>query len=50
MVVLYGDISNKINEPKVGFLLNSKGQLILGPNAPELFKSAINSLLSFYKM
>lgn len=50
MVVLYGDMSNKINEPKIGFLLNSKGQLILGPNAPELFKRAINSLLSFYNM
>ena len=39
----------KIIEMKVGFLLNKKGQLILGIKAPKLFKEAIKNLLDFWR-
>lgn len=47
-VVLYGSEEIKIKEEKVGFLLNSKGALILGPIPPNLFSRAINNLKSFW--
>ena len=47
-VVLYGSDEDKIVEIKVGFLLNKKGQLILGIKAPELFKEAIANLKDFW--
>jgi len=48
-VVLYGGKENRIIEIEVGFLLNEKGELILGIKAPELFKEAIKNLLDFWK-
>lgn len=47
-VVLYGSEENEIIEIEVGFLLNQKGQLILGVKAPKLFKEAIKNLLDFW--
>ncbi len=47
-VVLYGGEATKIEEDKVGFLLNSKGALILGPTPPDLFSRAISNLKSFW--
>lgn len=47
-VVLYGSKEEKIIEIEIGFLLNEKGQLILGIKAPKLFKEAIKNLLDFW--
>jgi len=47
-VVLYGGYSTKIYEIEVGFLLNKKGDLVLGVKAPELFKEAIKNLIDFW--
>ena len=47
-VVLYGSKENKIIEIEIGFLLNENGELILGIQAPELFKEAIKNLLDFW--
>ena len=47
-VVLYGGIETKIIEIEVGFLLNEKGDLVLGIKAPELFREAIKNLLDFW--
>ncbi|MEG2402365.1 MAG: hypothetical protein RSB34_05475 [Muribaculaceae bacterium] len=47
-VVLYGSNNNEIVEIEVGFLLNEKGKLILGVQAPNLFKKAIRNLLDFW--
>ncbi len=47
-VVLYGSTEEKIIELEIGFLLNKKGQLILGVKAPKLFKDAISNLLEFW--
>ena len=48
-VVLYGSQEEHIVEVQVGFLLNEKGKLVLGINAPKLFKRAINNLLDYWK-
>ena len=48
-VVLYGSNEESIVEVEVGFLLNAKGKLVLGINAPKLFKHAINNLLDYWK-
>lgn len=48
-VVLYGSKKEQIIEIEVGFLLNENGQLILGIQAPQLFKEAIKNLLDFWK-
>ncbi len=47
-VVLYGSTKEEIIEIEIGFLLNEKGQLILGIKAPRLFKDAITNLLDFW--
>lgn len=47
-VVLYGGTEKKVIEIEVGFLLNEKGDLVLGIKAPELFKEAIKNLLDFW--
>ncbi len=47
-VVLYGSEEEKIVEVQVGFLLNTKGKLVLGVKAPKLFKQAIKNLLDFW--
>ena len=46
-VVLYGSTETQLIEIEIGFLLNQNGQLILGVQAPELFKEAIKNLLDF---
>jgi hypothetical protein len=48
-VVLYGSTEEQLIEIEIGFLLNERGQLILGVKAPELFKEAIKNLLDFWK-
>jgi hypothetical protein len=48
-VVLYGSNEEKITEVKIGFLLNEKGKLILGVQAPKLFREAIKNLLDYWK-
>ncbi|MBQ9254176.1 MAG: hypothetical protein IJ180_05310 [Bacteroidales bacterium] len=48
-VVLYGSNEESVIEVEVGFLLNAQGKLILGINAPKLFKRAINNLLDYWK-
>jgi hypothetical protein len=47
-VVLYGSEEEEIAEIKIGFLLNRQGKMILGINAPNLFKEAIKNLLDYY--
>jgi hypothetical protein len=47
-VVLYGSKETKIVELKISFLLNQNGELILGVQAPELFKTAIKNLKDFW--
>ncbi len=47
-VVLYGGTAKKVVEIEVGFLLNEKGDLILGIRAPRLFREAIKNLLDFW--
>lgn len=48
-VVLYGGDEEQIVEVEVGFLMNGKGKLILGINAPKLFRQAIKNLLDYWK-
>lgn len=47
-VVLYGSKEKRIIEIEVGFLLNERGELVLGIKAPELFKEAIKNLIDFW--
>jgi len=47
-VVLYGGYETKVSEPEIGFLLNRKGDLVLGNNPPELFKDAVENLIDFW--
>jgi hypothetical protein len=48
-LVLYGGKEKAVHEVKVGFLLNEEGYLVLGIQAPELFKDAIKNLLDYWK-
>jgi len=45
-VVIAGDKKESIEEKEIGFYLNEKGAMILGPNAPEIFKEVIDKLLA----
>lgn len=47
-VVLYGGSGEIIKEVAVGFLLNERGKMVLGPRAPELFTEAINNLCTAF--
>jgi hypothetical protein len=47
-VVLYGSDNLEILEIEIGFLLNDKGNLVLGVKAPQLFQDAIKNLLDFW--
>lgn len=49
-VVLFGGQENKITEHEVGFLLNSKGNMILGISAPEIFKEAVKHVLDYWSV
>ena len=48
-VVLYGGSENKIIEVEIGFLLNTKGEMILGIKAPKIFLFSLQNLLDFWK-
>ncbi len=48
-VVLYGGDADHIEEREIGFLLNEKGEMILGDNAPKLFRRAISNLLTYWE-
>lgn len=48
-IVLFGSEEETIVEVEVGFMLNVKGQLVLGIKSPELFKEAVKNLLDFWK-
>ncbi len=48
-VVLFGSEKDTIVEIEVGFMLNSKGQLVLGVRAPKLFKEAVKNLLDYWR-
>lgn len=47
-VVLYGGTKDKIERIEVGFLLNSKGQMVLSVKAPKLFQEAIGNLVAYW--
>lgn len=44
-VVLFGSRAVSCSDDKVGFLLNAFGKPILGPEAPELFRRAVDKFL-----
>lgn len=48
-VVVFGSEEKTIEEIQIGFMLNQKGQLILGINAPKVIQRAVNNLLNFWK-
>lgn len=45
-VVIYGSQQTEITEPKIGFLLNKRGDLVLGQRPPQIFVEAIRDLLN----
>ena len=47
-VVLYGSREERIIEAQIGFLLNKDGKLVLGIQAPLLFRRAIAHLLDYW--
>lgn len=47
-VVLYGGYERKIIEVEIAFLLNKRGDLVLGIKPPELFIDAIKNLIDFW--
>jgi hypothetical protein len=48
-VVLYGGDGEKIEHIEVSLLLNSQGKIVLGVEAPVLFKESIKNLVDFWK-
>jgi hypothetical protein len=48
-VVLYGGVGEKINQLEVSFLLNKEGRMVLGLNAPGVFKDTVKNLVSFWR-
>jgi hypothetical protein len=47
-VVLYGGTADKIEKIEVGFLLNSKGNMVLSVKSPRLFQEAIKNLVTYW--
>lgn len=45
-VVVFGSKEKIIKEKQIGFMLNENGEMILGKNAPEIFKEVVKRLLS----
>ena len=45
-VVIFGSKEKIIKEKQIGFMLNENGEMILGKQAPEIFKDLINKLLN----
>ncbi len=48
-VVLYGGVENEIHHIEVSLLLNSEGRIVLGVQAPAIFKESIKNLLDFWR-
>lgn len=48
-VVLYGGDDSSVTRVEVSLLLNSSGQIILGVQAPELFRESVRNLLDYWK-
>lgn len=48
-VVLYGSTKEHVYEIKIGFLLNANGKIVLGINAPKLFRRGIDNLLGYWR-
>ena len=48
-VVVFGSKEKKIKEKEIGFMLNEKGEMILGKNPPAIIKEAIEKLLALQK-
>lgn len=47
-VVVYGSNNTEISEIEVSFMLNKRGQMVLGIKAPKLFNQAITNLLDYW--
>ena len=45
-VVVFGSKEKIIKEKQIGFMLNENGEMILGKQAPEIFKEVVKKLLS----
>ena len=48
-VVLYGGSSEIVEKLEVSLLINQKGQILLGVQAPAIFRETIQNLVSFWK-
>jgi hypothetical protein len=48
-VVLYGGDDDTIDHAEVSLLLNSRGRIVLGTEAPEVFKEAIANLTAYWR-
>lgn len=48
-VVLYGGAGSEIQHIEVSLLVNSKGKIVLGVEAPEIFKDSIKNLVDFWR-
>lgn len=49
-VVIYGSKNNEIAEIEIGFMLNENGKMILGVQAPPLFRQAVENVLDYWKI
>lgn len=47
-VVLFGSQEQTLAENEIGFLLNENGELVLGKNAPAIFKEALKNLSDYW--
>ncbi|MFA4890490.1 MAG: hypothetical protein WC587_02565, partial [Candidatus Paceibacterota bacterium] len=45
-VVVFGSKEKRIKEKQIGFMLNENGEMILGKQAPDIFKEVVKKLLS----
>lgn len=45
-VVIFGSKEKAIKEKQIGFMLNEDGEMILGKQAPQIFKDVVKKLLS----
>lgn len=48
-VVLYGGYSENVEHIEVSLLLNSQGRIVLGVEAPNVFRETVQNLLDFWK-
>lgn len=48
-VVLYGGSGEKIEHIEVSLLLNSEGRIVLGVEAPQVFKESVKNLVDFWR-